>query len=384
MTSRALALAALATLALLASCASGGTGATRPADVPSVGTGAEGVHASSIVREYTVTSSTPGALVQEIQRLGPRVDGRPFAGATHWTVRWTYRYESVGGGCTLRDVRAFVESTIQLPRWEPAAPPDSATRAWWADFRPRLAAHEAGHARIAVDAATDVVRALRPLNGGSCDALGMQANSLGRTIVDRARARDQAYDRETSHGGRQPGFAPPPRLVLTDILPPMGVAVRDSAGRWCAEFPARRAVPERVRLSIVLAEPSDTVALRALAVTRRAQACPTAFPQPRWESYVAYDLQLLDPPRATSSSTALAFAGPAPWTRGPDGVPRAQLDRDLVPEELRRCLGGEGEHLTIWSVSPDGTRRLRAHEYVDLGALVDATCTPAEMEEVGP
>ncbi|HEY0995330.1 MAG TPA: DUF922 domain-containing protein [Gemmatimonadaceae bacterium] len=371
--------ATVAALVLAAACAGGM--AARPADVPSVGTGAAGVQSSSIVHEYTITASTPASIVAELERMGPTVEGRSFAGATQWSVRWTYRYERVGGGCALRDVRAFVASTIRLPKWQPAAPPDSATRAWWADFRPRLAEHEAGHARHGVDAATEVVRALRMLTGGSCDALGMHANDLGRTIIDRARARDAAYDRETAHGARQPGFAPPPRLLLTDFLPPMGVAVLDTAGRWCAEFPERRAVPERAVLTIVLLRPADTVAVRALAVRRRASACATAFAQPRWASYVAYDLALLDSARTPATMATLVFAGRYTWTRGADGVPRALLDRDTIPEEVRSCLGGEGEHFTVWSVGPAGERRIRGHEYFDHGGLVDANCSEDEMRE---
>jgi hypothetical protein len=112
--------------------------------------------------------------------------------------------------------------------------------------------------------------------------------------------------------------------------------------------------------------------------------CPAAFPQPRWIEYVAYRLELIDslPPDGVPS-VALVVASEAPWTRGADGVVRADVDRDGQPEEVRRCTADEGEHFTVWSLRPGGGRVRRWHEYYDWGGLTDPTCQPGE-DGVGP
>lgn len=78
---------------------------------------------------------------------------------------------------------------------------------------------------------------------------------------------------------------------------------------------------------------------------------------------------------------ALAVASAVRWERDQAGVVHADLDNDGAREEARRCLKGEGEHLTIWSPGPGGARVRRWHEYFDWGAFVDPTCQPGEDSE---
>jgi len=166
-------------------------------------------------------------------------------------------------------------------------------------------------------------------------------------------------------------------------LPPIGVAVADSGPSWCAEFALDTTVsplgPGR-RVAIVFPGPAPVAELDARLVAAAPGECPTAFPQPRWIDYVAYRLEV--PGAATAApglpTVGLAVASDDRWERGTDGLIRADLDGDGSPEEAQRCLAGEGEHLTIWSARPDGSRDRRIHEYFDWGAAVDPTCGPGE------
>jgi hypothetical protein len=166
-------------------------------------------------------------------------------------------------------------------------------------------------------------------------------------------------------------------------FPPVGVAVRDTASAWCAAFPRDSTAPPLAAghpIAIVGAMPTGAPALIARVARQRTAECHAEFAQPRWSDYVAYDLVLNDslPPGAEVSGVALAVASAAPWTRDPDGRTRADLDGDGSREEARRCAADEGEHFTIWSPTPNGTRARRAHEYYDWGALVDPTCAPGD------
>lgn len=167
-------------------------------------------------------------------------------------------------------------------------------------------------------------------------------------------------------------------------FPGVGVAVRHSAHAWCGTFPRDSAAADPSvgePVSIVFAGPNGVPARAARVVARRASPCPSAFPQPRWIDYVAYDIALADSVRPEPDDTptvALAVRSAAPWSRGADGTTRADLDGDGLPEEARRCTADEGEHFTIFSHGADGRRIRRAHEYYDWGAFTDRTCGPGE------
>jgi hypothetical protein len=152
---------------------------------------------------------------------------------------------------------------------------------------------------------------------------------------------------------------------------------------WCAEFVADSDSPAPKpgrRLAIVFPGPATVPALRARLGQPRLGECPAEFAQPRWIDYSAYSLELLDslPDPTNLPSVALVVASEAPWSRGVDGVVRADVDGDGQPEEVRRCTADEGEHLTLWSPRPGGGRVRRWHEYYDWGGFTDPTCKPGE------
>ncbi len=186
---------------------------------------------------------------------------------------------------------------------------------------------------------------------------------------------------------------PTSQTAESEVAPPIpavGLAVRDSTFAWCAAFPtdsAASARPSSLAVSepvaVVFAGTDSSLPLRATIARRRPSPCPAAFPQLRWETYTAYDLALVDPPHqqaaADAPDIALAVASNASWERGGDGRPRADLDGDGEPEEVRLCAADEGQHFTVWSRSErsDEWRRV-AHEYYDWGVEVEPDCLPGE------
>lgn len=190
-----------------------------------------------------------------------------------------------------------------------------------------------------------------------------------------------------SHDASSPSVAGSRRGVTsndTGSLPPIGLAVADSARTWCAEFAVDSAAPSLEpgrHVTIVFAGPGAVASLGARVRMPHPGECPAAFPQPRWIDYVAYRLELIDslPADAAAMPTvALVVASEARWARGADGVVRADADGDGEPEEARRCTADEGEHFTLWSLLPGDGRVRRWHEYYDWGGVVDPTCRPGE------
>jgi hypothetical protein len=207
---------------------------------------------------------------------------------------------------------------------------------------------------------------------------GVRFSPAGLVALVLVSCRPQA-DAPLSSGGSQK----PASAAAADSLPLIGLAVSDSLRAWCGEFVADSAAPAPRpgrRVAIVFAGPATVPALRARLGQPRLGECPAGFPQPRWIDYAAYSLELIDslPDLTNLPSVALVVAGEAIWSRGADGVVRADVDGDGQPEEVGRCTADEGEHLTLWSPRPGGGRVRRWHEYYDWGGFTDPTCRPGE------
>jgi predicted secreted Zn-dependent protease len=109
-------------------------------------------------------------------------------------------YDRQGISCGLKDVRVTLQVRVELPRWDGSAAADSSSIQWWETFRTRLVDHEREHVKIAVEESGSIVTALRRLSGGSCDALGLQANNTAQALLARIQAKQDAFDRDTRHG----------------------------------------------------------------------------------------------------------------------------------------------------------------------------------------
>lgn len=162
-----------------------------------------GVSVDATMVYYDVNAATLAEIRTDMRRQGPRLQGRTWAAVTRWRYAWRWQYDDRGIACEIRNVRVQLRATIEFPRWRPTAEPDSATLNWWQAMNTGLAEHERGHAQLAMKTAGEIVRRLEGLRGGPCDALGMQANTVARNLLDQANRQQEEYDRRTQHGATQ-------------------------------------------------------------------------------------------------------------------------------------------------------------------------------------
>ncbi|HUP19630.1 MAG TPA: DUF922 domain-containing protein [Gemmatimonadota bacterium] len=169
------------------------------------------------VRERVVHSDVEGATVEELARAldrsGPRIPEGRFRGLTRWNVSWRYRYTRRGGACAIVDADVRLEVTTTLPRWRRAADAGLELERKWRDYLAALEGHEAGHRNYAVRAANEMLTTLRDLRTASCGHIEDEANARGRWILERFRALNREYDRETRHGRTQGATWPPAERV---------------------------------------------------------------------------------------------------------------------------------------------------------------------------
>ena len=187
-------LAALAILVAAAAC-------THPN--VDLGPTPPGVTVQATVAYYDITANSLGEVRRALANEGPTSQGRRWAAVTSWRLSWTYQLRRGTMGCELERTHVRVTTSITFPRWNPSGPPDSALAAWWNQFNAGLAAHERGHAQLAVRNAGALVKELNGISGGLCDGLSERANQLGRRINSAMQTLQIEYDQVTRHGATQ-------------------------------------------------------------------------------------------------------------------------------------------------------------------------------------
>ena len=192
---------------LTCACASSPEPASAPTPVPDSAALARAAPRAAITaREqyYDIDGSSAGALRNQISRLGPKDEsGKSQDALTVWSIEWGYGTAQRGDSCVLRDVKVTLNVSVTLPRWKPPATATADVRKKWQAYLTAVRLHEAGHRTIAERNAREVMAALTPLRGATCDKLSNEATRTAERIVADGRARNRAYDIQTKHGQTQ-------------------------------------------------------------------------------------------------------------------------------------------------------------------------------------
>ena len=194
---------------LAAALASTACAGARGGDPLDLGPSPIGVSVQSRVGYYDVSGATIPEIRSQIGAHGPTSasrESRRALAVTRHQMQWRYEYApDAPGGCQIRDVKVRVDVAIIYPRWTPppAATPDSAVSVWWNGMAARLKEHEEGHAILVLDSADRIVRALRGMSGGSCDALGIRANRIAQRHHSDMRELQQRFDASNAAAQRE-------------------------------------------------------------------------------------------------------------------------------------------------------------------------------------
>jgi len=158
------------------------------------------------VREYDIHGDSEAGLRQEMNRVGPTDDkgGARHDAYTRWFVKWNYPFDQTAAGCATGPVTITLTVSMELPRWVEAESGANALKARWQEYLDALVNHETGHRDHAVQAASEIERALPLLPAQpDCEAMAKSANDAGFALLEKYRQADVAYDAKTSHGATQ-------------------------------------------------------------------------------------------------------------------------------------------------------------------------------------
>ena len=163
-----------------------------------------GTRAVVQTRTYDVTGSSGTALVDAMDRKGPRHGFMTHAIATtSYTVDWDLDAGQGNGFCRMRGVNGTLNLSYTFPRL--ASPATSALKRRWNKFFAGVRAHEETHGRIArqmMRATEKSITGLRIANDPSCSKARREAQLRIRAVYAEYEAKQNAFDRrEHSDGG---------------------------------------------------------------------------------------------------------------------------------------------------------------------------------------
>jgi len=153
-----------------------------------------GPRAAIAAREqyYDIDGSSAARAPQSDQAARPRDEsGKSQDALTVWSIEWSFATAQQGDGCVLRDVKVTLDVAVTLPRWKPPATATAQLLKTWQAYLKAVRLHEAGHRVIAERNARELMAALTPLRGASCEKLSDEATRTAERIVADGRARNR-------------------------------------------------------------------------------------------------------------------------------------------------------------------------------------------------
>lgn len=128
-------------------------------------------------------------------------DGRKYDSVTNWKVKWDYGHNRGPQVCTTDSFTVTVDVVFHLPKWARTGEAPLQLVKKWDRYMDRLLMHEQGHRDKAVEAATELTRAVAELPPAlTCAELDRELDNLFSTRMDKLMKDQEEYDDMTKHG----------------------------------------------------------------------------------------------------------------------------------------------------------------------------------------
>jgi predicted secreted Zn-dependent protease len=161
-------------------------------------------------QHYAVYGSTAKEIRSYMSERSPAMaEGRKYDGYTSWRVRWNYNFDQEEGYCYLAKIKTEVKVTIMMPELRLKQTLPYQLQQDWNTYYDALTKHENGHRDYGIKATKEIDAALNEMDGeSSCELLKQKANANARSILNKYKVLEKAYDRDTEHGLTQGAYFP--------------------------------------------------------------------------------------------------------------------------------------------------------------------------------
>ncbi len=167
----------------------------------------------SLVTEHYEYYDIRGRSEQELRgqmcRNGCEVNGETYDSVTSWRWDLHYGYDRSGGTCAVDSLRVALDIRYRYPRWVRSGEFPQALIDKWDGYMKHLVEHEKGHRDLAVDAASELARAVAVMPPAhTCAELDRTVTELERQRMKKLNSDEQNYDDMTGHGKKQGAVFP--------------------------------------------------------------------------------------------------------------------------------------------------------------------------------
>lgn len=136
-------------------------------------------------------------------------DGEKYDSVTMWRWKMDYGYDRAPRACTADSFKVALEISYRYPKWVHADGAPQVLVDKWDGYMKHLITHENGHRDMAVEAATELSRAIAALPpAASCAELDREVRALSRARMQKLNAEEKGYDESTIHGKTQGAVFP--------------------------------------------------------------------------------------------------------------------------------------------------------------------------------
>lgn len=136
-------------------------------------------------------------------------DGKIYDSLTTWRVKLDYGYDRATNACAADSVKANVVINFRFPKWMRTedAPPELVAK--WDNYMKNLVIHENEHRDMAVEAATELSKAVSALPpASSCAELDREVRALSLERMEKLNDDEKRLDETTSHGKTEGAIFP--------------------------------------------------------------------------------------------------------------------------------------------------------------------------------
>jgi len=151
---------------------------------------------------YLVDGNTAEDIWADILAKSPvKENGKQHVAYTRWNINWQFWWSDYGSSCEISRVTTKLDVAYTLPRLKQSASIPHSVTAHWKKYYAALLDHEQGHKRLGVKAAIEIEHQLSSMGPRrNCEQLELDANTMGKNVIDKYSQLEKEYDRSTNHG----------------------------------------------------------------------------------------------------------------------------------------------------------------------------------------
>ena len=151
---------------------------------------------------YMVDGNTAADIWADTIAKSPVLENaRRRVARTKWNVNWQFWWSDNESSCDITQVTTKLEVIYTLPRLNQASSAPDSVIAHWEKYKAALFSHEQGHKERGFKAAMEIenqISSMAPRR--SCKQLELDANNIGKSVIDKYSRIEKEYDKSTNHG----------------------------------------------------------------------------------------------------------------------------------------------------------------------------------------